>query len=162
MKHFNKFAILLCGMLTLATLFPTNTNASQPDVISEIEMLENGFYFETIIESEDISSLISPRAAVKYTTKTKTTNMKDSSGNTLWYVSITATFSYNGSSATCLSCSPNAKSYASTWTIASVTSNKSGNTATATAVAIHGISSGISESFTKSVTIKCDGSGTVS
>lgn len=53
----------------------------------------------------------------------------------LWSVSITATFIYDGSTSRCISCSPNATSYSSEWKIQSVSSNKSGNSATASATA---------------------------
>lgn len=88
--------------------------------------------------------------------------MKDSSGNTLWSVSITATFTYDGTSATCTSRTPSAKSYASSWTIKGVTSSKNGNSATATAVAAHTDANGSTQNITKSVTITCSATGVVS
>lgn len=162
MKHTYKILLLLVLTVALTSLTTSNANAAPLDSTYTIEELDNGYYYETIIETVETSKDHLSRGAVQYITKTKTTNMKNSSGTTLWSVSITATFSYNGSSATCISCTPDAKSYASTWTIDSVVSNRSGNSATATAVATHGLSVGISESFTKSVTITCSGTGVVS
>ena len=48
-------------------------------------------------------------------TKTKTTYMRDSSGVVLWSVSITATFTYDGTTSRCISCSPSANAPATTW-----------------------------------------------
>ena len=88
--------------------------------------------------------------------------MKNSSGTTLWSVSIKATYSFDGTSATCTSCTPSAKSYNSAWTIQSVKSSKSGNSATATAVARYTGLFGITEDYTKSVTMTCNANGEVS
>ena len=95
-------------------------------------------------------------------TKKKTTQFKNSSGTVLWSVSITATFTYDGSTSKCTSCTPSAKAYASTWSIRSVTSSKSGNSATATAVARQTDATGNTYDYTKSVTIKCSATGVVS
>ena len=70
-------------------------------------------------------------------TKTKTTYMRDSSGVVLWSVSITAPFTYDGTTSRCISCSPNVSAPATTWSIKSVSSSKSGNSATAYATATH-------------------------
>ena len=47
-------------------------------------------------------------------TKTKTTYMRNSSGTVLWSVSITATFTYDGTTSRCISCSPSATAPATT------------------------------------------------
>ena len=94
-------------------------------------------------------------------TKTKTTYMRDSSGVVLWSVSITATFTYDGTTSRCISCSPSANAPATTWSIKSISSSKSGNSATAYATATHSSPSS-SKDHTQSVTISCSKNGTVS
>ena len=159
-----KTFILLLTLITLvcfANSTPMETRAAEP-TSKTIEMLENGYYYETIIvdvETEENNSL---RASSNSITKKKTTQFKNSSGTVLWSVSITATFTYDGSTSKCTSCTPSAKAYASTWSIKSVTSSKSGNSATATAVATQTGLAGITYDYTKSVTIKCSATGVVS
>lgn len=142
---------------------PVPVNAQSNDTVQTyIEYLDNGFYYETTITDDDTETLISPFATTKYITKTKTTSYKNASGNVMWSVSIKATFSYDGTTSKCTSCTPSATAYGTTWSIKSVTSSKSGNSATATAKAAHISSSGASQTYTKSVTIKCSATGVVS
>lgn len=157
--------VLLLSIISLAcniAISPLSVEAADINTSSNIEMLDNGYYYETIIEDAEAPTNISPKATTQYITKTKTTQLKDSDGDVLWSVSIKAIFSYDGSTSKCTSCTPSATSYASSWSIKSVTSSKSGNSATATAVATHTLIFGISQDTTKSVTIKCSATGVVS
>lgn len=159
-----KFFIIILTVITFVcfgNITPVEAKAAEP-TFSMIETLENGYYYETIIvdvETEETNSL---RASSNTITKKKTTQFKNSSGTVLWSVSITATFTYDGSTSKCTSCTPSAKAYASTWTIRSVTSSKSGNSATATAVARQTAATGNTYDYTKSVTIRCSATGVVS
>ena len=123
------------------------------------------YYTETIISDINMSPespfFLLPQNVDKTITKTKTTQVKAKDGTVLWSVSITATFTYNGKSSNCISCSHNAASYAKTWSIKSVSSEKNGNTATATASVTHSNGS-ISQDFSQSVTIECSKNGIVS
>lgn len=154
----------ILGFVFILSLLSSSISAlakSQVDHEKYIEPLENGYYYETTIvdESDDGLEFF---ATTKYITKTKTTKLKNSSGDVMWSVSIKATFSYNGSTSKCTSCTPSATAYGSAWSIKSVTSSKSGNSATATAKAAYTSSTGASQTYTKSVTIKCSASGVVS
>lgn len=151
--------IFLVGSITFT---PISVQATDTDTYSNIEVLDNGYYYETIIEDKEMPITVGTRATTQYVTKTKTTQLKDSNGSVLWSVSIQATFSYDGTTSKCISCTPSATAYASSWSIKSVTSNKSGNSATATAIATHTLIFGISQDTTKSVTIKCNAAGVVS
>lgn len=159
-----KTFILVLTLITFtcfANITPIETKAAEP-AFSIIEMLENGYYYETIIVDVETEENNSIRASSNSITKTKTTQLKNSSGTVLWSVSITATFTYDGSTSKCTSCTPSAKAYASTWSIKSVTSSKSGNSATATAIAVQTTAAGTTYEYTKSVTIKCSATGVVS
>lgn len=125
-----------------------------------IEYLDNGDYIETIISDDETDSEIS-LFSTKSITKTKTSYFKNSIGTVLWSVAIKATFSYNGKSATCTSCSHITTAPANNWSIRSASHSKSGNTATAKATATYKKSSGSSDYF-RSVTIKCSPTGVVS
>ena len=160
-----KTIIFLLGVVCLLcsiTSTPLLAEASDTTASSTIEMLDNGYYYEIIIEDNETPVSIVPRATTQYVTKTKTTQLKNSSGTVLWSVSIKATFSYDGTTSKCTSCTPSATAYASSWAIKNVSSSKSGNSATATAVATHTVIFGITQDTTKSVTIKCSATGVVS
>lgn len=152
------FTIL--SLVCAINIAPLSVNASDNASSITTEMIEDGYYFETIIEDEECS--MAPMATTQYITKTKTTKLKNSNGDVMWAVSIKATFSYNGSTSKCTSCTPSATSYASAWSIKSVTSSKSGNSATATAIAAYSLPTGTSQLSSKSVTITCSATGVVS
>lgn len=125
---------------------------------------EKPYYIETVITETPVSphsGILTTQATEKYITKTKTKKMRDSNGAVLWEVSITATFSYNGTTSKCTSCSHKATSYHPSWSIKSVSSSRSGNTATATATAAYSDGS-TTHNYTESVTISCDKNGNVS
>lgn len=129
---------------------------------AETVPLENGDYLETtILDAPTFPSGMSLFSTAKTITKTKITEYKNKSGSVLWSVSIRATFTYNGSTAKCTSCSHSTTCPAKTWKIKSVSSSKNRNSATAKATATH-FSNSISRDFTKSVTISCSKNCTIS
>lgn len=157
-----KFITLLVALLLVCNCNILPVQASTPTTTTTIEPLDNGYYYETTITDAEPTDALVSRGSNNYTTKTKTTQLKNSSGTVLWSVSITATFYYNGTIAQCTSCTPSAKAYNSSWSIKSVTSSKSGNSSTATAVATQTSSTGATQDTTKSVTITCSPKGIVS
>ena len=163
MKRF--ISMLLIATLITLSLGNVYTNASTSSLHTQlnIEELNNGDYFETVIM--DIPSdnpLISTLSTNKTITKTKTSYYKNSKGTVLWSVSIKATFTYNGSTSKCTSCSHSTTAPAPSWSIKSSSSGKSGNSATANATAVRTATNGTTNTVTKSVTIKCSPNGTVS
>lgn len=152
-------SILLIFVFMTLSIGIIPANASEIEVTSEnvsIEYLSNGYYIETVIE--DVPSICATTSTI---TKTKTSYCKNSSGTVLWYVSITGTFNYDGSTSTCTSCSHSASAPASTWTIKSSSCSRSGNSATAVATAIQHLTTTTAE-FSMSVTISCSPNGTIS
>lgn len=158
------FSTLLIATFITSSMgsFQVQATDSVPVAATDIPSSEDEFYTVTVIEEEDTSPFYSTLATTKYVTKTKTTYMENVDHENLWSVSITATFAYDGTTATCTSYTPSAKSYNSSYKIQSVTGSKSGNTATATATAVRLFPSGSTATYTKSVTIKCSPTGVVS
>ncbi len=153
-----KSASFLCFLITSAVL----SNSHATACTSDLDHKETYYTETTISETDTILTMpnIVPKTS-KTITKTKTVNTKASDGTTLWSASITATFTYNGTTSKCISCSHNAKSYAKTWTIKSISSKKNDNTATATAIATHSYGN-ISKDFTQTITITCSKNGAIS
>lgn len=156
-----KFIIILLS-ISFVTMFiePNIASASNFSPQREIIYLENGDYLETVIKDVPTFNSFSIQAS-NTITKTKITRYKNESGTTLWSISITATFTYDGSSSQCTACSPAASAPATTWSIKSVSSSKSGNKATTVATATHS-NGNLSQDITKSVTIQCSKTGVVS
>lgn len=148
-------ALISCILFSIP-VSATNTDNTEKN----IEYLENGDYIETIITDDTENSGISLHAT-NTITKTKTSYYKNSSGNVLWSVAIKATFTYNGSTSKCTSCSHSTTAPGASWSIKSASHSKSGNTATAKATATHKTNEG-AINYTRSVTIKCSATGVVS
>lgn len=155
---------LLISALFISTVFciPANATITLENTQTTIELLENGDYIETVISCvTDKKGFDYSTYATQTKTGKKTSSYKNSSGTVLWSVSVTGTFSYNGSTATCTSKSHSATSYSSSWSIKSVSSTKSGNSATANAVATHRGATGTTD-YSMSVTLRCSANGTLS
>lgn len=186
MKRFISFLLVL----TLITSVPVsaarrdggkkkNKNYNVSTEVENEAFDDSGMYTETVITTESstdesTASEVSEASAIatystgaymdftRYITKTKTTYYKNSEDKILWFVAVTATFSYDGSTSKCTSCYHRAGAPGTTWAILRASSSKKKNTATATATARHSFNSWIYNDYTRSVTIKCTASGTVS
>lgn len=149
--------IILMIALAFVILQPSNIFALENnETYIEYEYLENGYYFETIITYDN------PVARTSSVTAHKTTTYKSASGNTLWSVTVYGTFTYNGSTSKCTSASVSTSAPDPSWKITSKSSSKSGNTAKATATTICYLNGNPINSATKTVTLKCSASGTLS
>lgn len=127
---------------------------------SEIEYLDDGSYFETVITTESNSGMTT--LSSKSATKTKTSYYKNSNGTILWYVKVTGTFTYGNGSSKCTSSSVTAESKSGAWKITSKSASKSGNKATAKATAKRYYGGSVAETKNKTVTLTCSPSGNFS
>ena len=159
--------LLLSALVLITSGYSTTSSkaAAFSTTTEETIILENGDYLETTITTVSLPAtstikFAAAKAAAKTITKTKTSTYKNKSGTVLWSASIKATFTYNGTTSHCTSCSHSASAPAKTWTIKSISSSRSGNSATAKVIATH--ADGISKDFTKYITISCNKNGVVS
>lgn len=144
---------LSCTLLLNITL-PAQANTQN----QQIEHFADGSYVITVIENEisDIS-LFSTTA-----TKAKTSTAYSNSGQKLWSVTVTGTFTYGNGTSKCTSSSASAKSYVSDWSIANKSASRSGNKASATATAVQYLNGHEVQRKTKTVTLTCSPTGTFS
>ena len=151
-------------LLISIMLFPTKASASSDQTRDYQEIIIDGeaYRVETIITESLQENPGSTKGVSQSKTATKTQNYLDANNNVLWSVSITATFTYDNVTSQCTSCSHNASSYASSWSIKSSSSSYSGNSATATATATHADFLWITHDYTMSVTIYCSPTGVIS
>lgn len=143
------FLLALIQPLTIYADAPANTTTS-----TTREYLSDGSYFETTL------TVSNARGTIKNASKTAL--YKNASGESMWYVKVTANFTFNGSSATCTSAKVSADSYVSTWKILEKTASRSGNSGTATVRAGAYMGGVYVDSTIKSVTIYCDKNGNIS
>ena len=154
-----KKLIMILTCLLLFTICSPVYGAEQIES-SEIEYLDDGSYFETVITTESNSGMTT--LSSKSVTKTKTSYYKNSNGPILWYVKVTGTFTYGNGSSKCTSSSVTAESKSGAWKITSKSASKSGNKATAKATAKRYYGGSVAETKNKTVTLTCSPSGTFS
>lgn len=111
------FIILLFNTIPLIGLAKSDTQIS-----TNIIYLENGCYV-----IEELVTLES--RALNMITGTKNQRYYNSSGEQVWYASLTGTFSYNGSSATCTVATCDVTIINTSWYVISKSADKSGNVA---------------------------------
>ena len=114
-----------------------------------------GYYYE-------ISITVTNSVARSVKEGSKTIYCKNSSGKTLWSITVNGTFTYNGSTSSCTSASVSTSVVDGSWKIASKSSSKSGNTAKATATAHCYLNGNIINRQTKTITLKCSANGKLS
>ncbi len=158
MKKFIKHSFIFIFLLSV--LFsPISVYANDTILSSQKEYLENGDYFEITTIEHDTNSFF---ATSKTITASRTAKYVTSSGKVCWSVTVTGTFTYNGSTSKCTASKVSAISNNSNWRIASKNSSRSGNTASATATANLYKGSKIIKTATKTVTLSCSKNGTLS
>lgn len=140
---------LLIGQSTILVSASTNETYS----ITK-EYLPDGSYYETEIRYTPARSTI--------TGASKTTTYKNASGNALWYVRVTANFTFNGSSSSCTSAKCSSESYSSSWKILKRESSRSRNTAYAAARAGNYMAGVLIGTHDKTVSLTCDKKGNLS
>lgn len=119
----------------------------------------NEYYYEETIEVIEENTLA--RATQTKTAK-KTTSYKNTSGKTLWSVTVTGTFTYNGSTSICTKSNVSTSIVDTKWKIASSSSSKSGNKASATATAKYYSNGAVIATQIKTVTLTCSPTGVLS
>lgn len=157
-----KIIKLTCPLFFAFTLIFSSVSVKASDYVlsTDIEYFENGESFEvTIIEHH---SDVSTRANSKTKSSSKIGKYRDSNGTVLWSVTVTGTFTYNGSTSKCTASKVSASSNHSNWRIASKNSSRSKNTASATATAKRYNGSNVVQTSTKTVKLSCSKNGTLS
>lgn len=139
-----KFFAIVLSVLTLSTI-SLNVNATNHESKDT-----SGYHFETkIIVTNSTRSNRSGMKVVTY----------KNGDNPLWSISITASFTYNGVTSTCISATPDASVVNTNWRKDSLSSSYSGNSATATGTFSCFAGSIYVGSITRDVTLSCDKDG---
>ena len=153
--HISLIMLLLFGLSFNSSAITYNDN----DIPNRtIEYFDDGSYMETIISSDEN---ISVRSTYSKSGK-KTVTFYNSEDVAQWSITISGTFSYTGSSATCTSASISHTIIDSNWEITSESATKSGNQAIGSVQAKRYFLGICTRTVNKSVTLTCSANGTLS
>ena len=145
-----KTLILLFSFLFIfASTFPVKA--------SEIQSINSTNIIEIFDDGSYIVATLSRSSSTKSAKRTYT--YKTSSGKILWTITVTGTFTYNGSSSSCTKASVSTTCPSITFKLASKSATKHNSTATATASFKQYNDSVYLRTITRSVSISCDKSG---
>ena len=152
MKRLSSFFLLITMLICV---FPLNCVAQETQEEYIVEYFSDGSYMtEKIISSSMRASGTKSGSKVK--------SYYGSDGETEWSVTITGTFSYTGSSATCTSASCSVTVYDSAWYTISKSASKSGSTATGNVTMGEKLLGVKVDEVSTSVSLKCDANGNLS
>lgn len=152
MKKAKALTALILVLLLLATPFSV---FAQSSIDTEIEYYDDGDYMVIETETPEISLLSNT------VSKTKTATYYDN-GNKQFRVKLIATFSYTGSSASCTSAQVIYDIYDSSWKCSTAQASRSGKKATGDFVMKKYVLGVKVKTVSKTLTLSCTNSGTVS
>ena len=147
--------------LSFLLIFYSNTFvfASNTNEIHTLEVFEDGSYIEEQIDCSPTVSLFST-TSTKYGHKTAT--YKSSSGNTIWTITVSGIFTYNGKSSKCTKSTVTTTCVNSNWKITNKSSKKVDSTATASATATKYTNKVAVQTIKRAVSLSCSKSGKLS
>ena len=150
---------VLSFLFIVLIVFGVSINAcASSDAITTVEYFEDGSCIETtIVVKEYISTYATQVKKVE-----KSISYKDEDGIVCWKATLTATFRYTGSSATCTDSDVTYTVSNSKWKITSATASKSGNTATADITAKRYTLGIPFKTVDRTITMTCSANGTIS
>lgn len=136
MKRIISVIVLLAMMIFPLSIITFAANNTAPILLAEnqsIEYYEDGSY-SIITVSVEYPAINTPSqkasaAVTQIITAAKSNSFYNSDDELQWTVTLTGSFSYNGSSATCTQSSVSGTIYNSKWKVTSAVASKSGATA---------------------------------
>ena len=145
---------------TALLLFPSATHANSFTVIEEkTEHLHDGSYYVSRIYTEKRNyRLYSPAKRTQHGHKTVTFYSPDKTRE--WSLTTHGTFTYNGSSASCTSCTATKTIYNPSWKVSIISVKAAGNRATSTARGKYYRKNMPVQSKIRSASLRCSANGT--
>lgn len=147
--------VLLLICLCTAPVFSRETTIPANSIDVQTEILPDGSLFIVTMTQE-----AGQKGPVQSVTKTKTGSLVRN-GVTVWEISLTASFDYNGTSTYCTEASSGYTIYNSAWILSSRSVSKSGNSAVANFTLKQYSSGVVVETISRTLTMSCSVSGTV-
>ncbi len=154
-KFIKTFSVIFLSLI-LCAFAPFNALAQNIDTTdTDIQYFDDGSYL--ITESENSINLFS--SGTKRHTKTAT--YYNGNDERQWSATLTAVFSYTGSSVTCTSASTSYTIYDSAWKMKEATASKSGGTATGEFIAKKYWLGIITKTIPMKIITICDNNGNI-
>lgn len=152
-------SVILTFMLCVVLLVqPVFAQTKQEMVYSQTETFSDGSYIvDEIRVSSRADSSISPMAAMKSKSATRTYTAYNSFGEKRWSFSLTGSFQYDGSTSKATGATSSYTIYKSDWKCSSRTATYSGNTAKGTATFKY-----LTTTSNVEIGLKCSASGKIS
>lgn len=153
-----KLISLLSVILMIVVMCPATAFANEKIVTdSYVEYFEDGSYIVTELTESTITTF-----AAKTVSSSKSSHFYESDNSKAWTVTLNATFSYTGSSATCTKATTSSTIYNSAWKVTSAVASKSGNKATGTFTVKKYVLGIPVKTVNKTLTITCSNTGVCS
>lgn len=152
-----RMTTVLLAMLMLIVMCPTNAFAGETAADKYVEYFEDGSYIVTELETSGISTF-----AASTKNYSKSASYYNSDNEKEWTITLSGTFSYTGSSATCTKATKSYKIYDDRWKVTSSSASKSGNKATGNFTVKRYLAGIPIRTVNKSLTITCSKTGVCS
>ena len=153
-------SVLLLSSALICAAIPSQSLQAQTVTITKEAISDNLYCVTELVETSDPG--IQPFSTTQTKSGSKTQRYVNSSGATLWYVTVHAFFTYNGSTSSCTSADVTAESNSSAWKVTNKSSWKSGNTGYASATGHqYNILGMETNTLSRTVSISCTKNGTL-
>lgn len=163
MKKTVCLVLLLCLSLSMFPVAPASADFGEFPV-EVINYADGSYMIVTIAEGPETyaPTVVGTNAVAATKSGSKTYTHYNSSGTLLWSATLTAAFSYNGSTASCTSANCTVSISNNAWVVISKSCTRSGNTATAN-VTMGRQAAGITiQIIPITITLSCDANGNLS
>jgi len=164
MKRF--LTILLTALFALSSLVCTTLAAEVKETSTIITELSDNeierLWYADGSRLEIITEVCRDMTVSNTITGYRTYQKKDSSGTLEWKATLTATFTYTGSTSTCTDASCAVTIYKSNWYVASCTTTRSGNMATTYLTMGYKVNGTTLYTRSYTITLSCDANGNLS
>ena len=153
-------SVLLLSSALICAAIPSQSLQAQTVTITKEAISDDLYCVTELVETSDPG--IQPFSTTQTKSGSKTQRYVNSSGATLWYVTVHAFFTYNGSTSSCTSADVTAESNSSAWKVTNKSSWKSGNTGYASATGHqYNILGMETNTLSRTVSISCTKNGTL-
>lgn len=155
----NKPILLSLLMFFTFMATPTFADAASNETVTHFD--DGSYIVTTIIEEPTLQrpSGMQTNATSTNVTASKRMNYCNASNEVMWYIKVTGSFTYNGTTAKCNSSSIKAESLVSTWKLSKLSSARSGATAYAGATAKHYMAGVVINTMDELISLTCSPSG---
>jgi len=167
MKRFISAIIAILCLVSFTDVY-ASAKSIQPQLDNSViqtdcKYIGDGLYIYTELNEYSLSADIPSTLSLSSTKNaTLTSTITDSSGTVLVKYVLSASFSYNGSTALCTSSTYSTNVYASGWSFANTSSAKSGNVAYGSFTAVNKVMLITVQTINRNLSISCDKDGNIS